>query len=84
MSTAILGAPAQRRAPRKPTGEKVLTRGQTVELCGFVDEDSIYHLLKQPGFPKPFYPFSRSPRWLRKDVERWLAIQARKAQESGS
>lgn len=70
----------RRAAPRQPKGDVVLTRLQVVEACGFVHPNTIKKLLALPGFPQPFYAFSRSPRWMKSQVLAWLKKQARAAQ----
>lgn len=73
----------RRAAPRKPTGELTLTRAQVAELCGAVNPHATDRLVAQhPDFPRPFYPFPKSPRWLRSAVEAWIRKQHRAAQVS--
>lgn len=59
----------------------MLTRQQTAELLGFVEAHATDRAMKKhPTFPRPLYSFSRSPRWLRRDVESWLRARAKAAQ----
>lgn len=73
----------RRAAPRKPPGDFVMTRQQVAELAGYAEAHATDRLVKAGRLPLPFYPFPRSPRWLRADVEKALEAMARDAQASG-
>lgn len=75
------GRPGRRSSPRKPNGQVMLTRTQVAELCGFVNPHATDRLVREHAdFPRPHFPFKKSPRWLRTAVEAWIRKHHRAAQ----
>lgn len=57
-----------------------LTRLQVAAALSFKDPHSTDELVRRGVLPPPFYPFTRSPRWRRADVESAVAALAQAAQ----
>lgn len=73
-------------APRRsPAPGESLNRQHVAAMLGFTDARATDRAMaKHPDFPRPFHPFSRSPRWRRVDVQDWINRHAQAAQERGA
>lgn len=61
--------------PRKLPAEGTLSPARKLSWCmemTGLSQPSLWRMIQDNQFPKPFYPLPRSPRWVESEVLEWM------------